>query len=126
MEESRKNGAMLSHFNTTDIVLIPKIQQPKIFIDFRLIALCNIIYKIFTKAINLRLQAIIKNTISPQQGGFNPRRKTTDGAIVAHEVLHSIKQHNILSCVVKLDMMVRAYDKVKWASLHKVLLIFFF
>ena len=49
-----------------------------------------------------------------------PGRETLEGAIVAHETLHFIKDHQIPSFVIKLDMM-KAYDRVNWFFLFKVL-----
>lgn len=43
-----------------------------------------------------------------------------EGALVDHEVLHSIQSNNTSSFVVKLDMM-KAYDKLNWPFLFKVL-----
>lgn len=42
-----------------------------------------------------------------------------EGALVAHEVLHSIHSNNVSSFVVKMDMM-KAYDKLNWFFLFKV------
>lgn len=121
MEESRKRRAMLSHFNDTNIFLIPKVQNPKSFVEFHPISLCNLIYKIFCKALYLRVQGLIPCVISPQQRGFLPRRETTDGAIIAQEVLHFIKKNYFPPCVIKLDM-VKAYDKVNWSFLTRLCL----
>ena len=49
VEDSRKLGKIPAVFNTTFIALIPKIDQPKMFDDFRPISLCNYIYKIMSK-----------------------------------------------------------------------------
>lgn len=93
MEESNKRGEMLKSFNATNIVLIPKIPSPSTFVEFRPISLCNTIYKIITKAIYLRMHYLIPKIISQEQGGFVLGRETMEGALVAHEVLHSIHEN---------------------------------
>ena len=102
---------MLKYFNSTNISIIPKTKEPKTFADFHPIFLCNLTYKIITKAIYLRLQKILPSIISPEQGGFVPGRETMEGAMVAHEVLHSINNNESSNFVIKLDSQ-KAYDRV--------------
>lgn len=82
--------------------------------------MCNTIYKIFTKAIYLCLLPIIPKKFSEEQGGFVPGRETYEGALVAHEVLHSIASQNISTIIIKMDMM-KACDRVDWSFLMQVL-----
>lgn len=65
LEEARQNRSILKELNATLIAIIPKVDNPKIFTDFHPIALCNTLYKIFTKAIFIRLAKIISKIISP-------------------------------------------------------------
>lgn len=101
-------------------MVIPKVNEPKYFVDFRPISLCNTIYNIFTKAIYLRIQPFISKIISHEQGGFVLGRETPKGEIIAHEVLHSIKDSAFPSFIIKLDMM-KAYDRVDWDFVIQVL-----
>lgn len=59
LEEARCNRSMLRELKTSLIALISKSENPKSFVDFRPIALCNTLYKIITKAIFLRLAKLI-------------------------------------------------------------------
>lgn len=52
------------NFNETHIVFIPKIQETKKTTDFRPINLCNVVYKIASKAIPNRLKKILPSIIS--------------------------------------------------------------
>ena len=102
---------MLNSFNSTNISIIPKTKEPKNFADFHPISLCNLTYKIITKAIYLHLQKNLPFIISPKQGGFVPSREIMEGAMVAHKVLHSINSNQSSNFVIKLDMQ-KAYDRV--------------
>ena len=65
------------------------------------------------------MQHLIPRIISPEQGGFFLRRETMEGALVAHEVLHSINSNKTSIFFIKLDMM-KAYDRVCWKFLLQV------
>ena len=125
VEESRRNAKMIRSFNSTNIAIIPKVKKLTSFADFRPISLCNMIYKLITKAIYMRLQQFIPHINSLDQGGFVPGREAWEDTVVAHETLHSINSHQLSSFVIKLDMM-KAYDRVIWSVLFKVIFKFGF
>ena len=51
-------------FNSTFIALIPKIDLPKSYEDFRPISLCNYIYKIIGKIISVHIRKVLGRYIS--------------------------------------------------------------
>ncbi|KAK3218464.1 hypothetical protein Dsin_012434 [Dipteronia sinensis] len=60
------NGEIsIRHFNATNVVLIPKVNKHVDLRDFRLISLCNTIYKIVTKVIAARMKPCPPDIISP-------------------------------------------------------------
>ena len=59
VEESRKLGVIHAPINSTFIALIPKVDKPEAFDDFRLISLCNCLYNIISKVISKRLKAVL-------------------------------------------------------------------
>ena len=53
------------YFNSTSIVLIPKVQGPKSIGSYRPINLCNSIYKIISKVLVERIRPFLDKIISP-------------------------------------------------------------
>lgn len=70
---SMSYGTILSKIgeaNQTNLCLIPKITNPQYVHQFRLIALCNTIYKVLSKISVNRLRQLMAKIVSPYQFGF--------------------------------------------------------
>ncbi|KAL0411507.1 UNVERIFIED_CONTAM: putative mitochondrial protein [Sesamum latifolium] len=110
-------------FNSTNIVLILKCKQPQSLSQYRPISLCNVVYKIASKAIANRLKPWLDHIISPSQSAFVLGRLITDNVLLAFETNHFLNTHSkgrkhFMN--LKLDIS-KAYDRVEWAFLRKVL-----
>ena len=57
-------GLTPPNFNETDIVLIPKVKEPKKVTDYRPISLCNVMFTIASKAIANRMKKFLPSIIS--------------------------------------------------------------
>ena len=110
--------------NHTNIALIPKVKHPSKAAEFRPIALCNVLYKLVSKALVIRLKGFLPSIMSENQSAFVPGRLITDNALIALEIFHSMKHRNRSRkgiIAMKLDMS-KAYDRVEWGFLRELLL----
>nr|XP_027060887.1 uncharacterized protein LOC113687483 [Coffea arabica] len=117
-------GHLLKAVNDTIISLIPKVDSPESVVHFRPISLCNVLYKIISKIIANRLKGVLHHCISPSQSAFIPGRQILDNVVVAHEILHFLKNRRkgrVAFMALKLDMS-KAYDRVEWKFVGRVMM----
>lgn len=111
-------------WNKTLITLIPKVENPTTPKDFRPSILCNICYKIVSKAITNRLRRVLNQVIDHSQSAFIPGRLITDNIVIGYECMHWIRHHSKRKtgyAALKLDMS-KAYDRVEWCFLKAIML----
>ena len=125
VHESQQNKQMLRALNATFLALIPKMEGADRLSQFRPISLCNVIYKIISKLMADRLKKGLADLISEEQSGFVAGRQILDGIVIATEVIHSMAKSKEKAMFIKLDM-AKAYDRVRWSFLWRVLSAFGF
>ena len=106
----------------TFIALIPKVDCPQSFKEFRPISLCNTIYKLITKVLVNRLRSFLDQIVGSYQSSFLLGRGTMDNAIILQEVIHLMhkSKKKMGDVVYKIDLE-KAYDHVSWTFLRSCL-----
>ena len=121
VEESRVLGKLCGSLNATFISMIPKKDKPIFFHIFRPTSLCNLVYKIISKIIAIKIKPIPSKCFSEEQFVFLQNRHIIDARGVAQEGIHSINIKKIKYLVLKVHI-IKAYDRVNCVFLRLVLL----
>ncbi|XP_020258696.1 uncharacterized protein LOC109835110 [Asparagus officinalis] len=101
-----------------------KVKQPKCITKFRSIFVCNVLYKIASKALANRLKKVLPKIISTNQSAFTLERLIADNVLVTFEAMHCMKSNKprcTQKMAVKLDMS-KAYDSFEWDYLQAMML----
>ena len=109
--------------NHTFLTLIPKVKSLEFVTEFRLIALCNILYKLVSKVLANRLKKVLPHIISESQSAFQSDKAISDNILVAFETLHHIKRKKsgkMGYMALKLDMS-KVYDRLEWVFLQRIM-----
>ncbi|WJX71807.1 hypothetical protein P8452_55760 [Trifolium repens] len=118
-----KRGRFPENLNDTNIVLIPKVENPTSMKDLRPISLCNVLYKIISKVLANRLKPLLNRYISIEQSAFIADRSILDNVMIAMETIHHMKckvKGKVGEVALKIDIS-KAYDRVKWQYLMKIM-----
>lgn len=114
VSEFFSSGKLLRQWNTTTLVLIPKITNASSTTDFRSISCLNTIYKVISKLLANRLQAILSEVISNPQSAFMPGRLLAENVLLATEIVHGYNWRNIEPRgMLKVDLR-KAFDSERW------------
>ncbi|XP_010513204.1 PREDICTED: uncharacterized protein LOC104789164 [Camelina sativa] len=119
-----RTGGFDPRLNETNICLITKVDQPQRMTEFRPISLCNVSYKIISKALCFRLKRFLPSMVSETQSAFVSGRLITDNILVAQEMFHGLNTNPRCKSeflAFKTDMS-KAYDRVEWDFLEAVMI----
>ncbi|CAA7024805.1 unnamed protein product [Microthlaspi erraticum] len=105
--------------NDALVVLIPKVEKPERITQFRPISLCNVLFKLITKVMVMRLKSLMPKLIGPAHSSFIPERLSVDNIVVVQEAVHSMRRKKGKKgwMLLKLDLE-KAYDRVRWDFLE--------
>jgi hypothetical protein len=103
----------IARINYATIILIPKEDEATTLKKFRHISLINCSFKIFSKALNNRLEMICDRLLAPNQTAFVRGRYILESVVYAHEIIHEAVKGGKKGLILKLDYK-KAYDRVDW------------
>jgi len=117
-----ESGILPQSTNDALLVLIPKVLKPEKITQFRPISLCNVLFKVITKMMVIRLKSVISKLIGPAQASFIPGRLSIDNIVVVQEAVHSMRRKKGRKgwMLLKLDLE-KAYDRIRWDFLEETL-----
>ncbi|XP_038971839.1 uncharacterized protein LOC120104572 [Phoenix dactylifera] len=115
-------AAMPEDWKATFITLIPKRQEAVEPGHFRPISLCTTLYKVVARIMVGRMKPLLPSIISQEQGAFIAGRNISHNVMLAQEMMWDLQRASKRGSLmaVKLDME-RAYDRIRWSFLRRVL-----
>jgi len=120
VKESQWSRKVLRSMNSTFLLLIPKKQECQSFKYYRPISCCDMIYKVITNILAIKIKPMLSEIIGEEQSGFLINCQIHDVVILAQEVLHSAERSKEKISLFKLDLS-KEYDRVDWTFLRLVL-----
>ena len=109
VDSTRVLGCVPPSLNSTFLALIPKKDKPTSFANFRPISLCNLLYKLISKVIAVRLKPHLDTHISSEQYGFLKDHQIAEPVGIQQETLHTVKTKNMCALILKLDLVTTTF-----------------
>lgn len=114
-------GHSIHILNNTYITLIPKIKNLESMADFRPINLCNVIYKLLSKALVNRIKPFLEYLIGDAKSSFVSNHLIIDNITIAIEVFHWLTLGNgkkgSYAYAVKIGIR-KAYYRLEWPYIN--------
>ena len=90
-EEFFENEMEISRLNYGIITLIPKLKEANKIQQYRLICLFDVVFKIFSKTLMLRVEGVLERIINKGQTAFLKGRNIMEEIMSLHEIIHDTK-----------------------------------
>jgi hypothetical protein len=119
--ESTRSGRLPIGVTQGMITLLHKGGPRQALTNWRPITLLNLGYKIYAKALQMRLQPVLMDIISPNQSAFLPMQFILDNLLLTQETLAWVEYSGQPLIFLKLDFS-KAYDMVNWTFMFQAML----
>ena len=118
---SYESGRLTKSQRTATIKCLPKKGDMTDIRNWRPISLLNVDYKILSKALSLRLFELLPTVISEEQTCSLKGRKISHNLSTVRDCVSIARENNLDACMISVDQM-KAFDRVSWNFLFKILL----
>ncbi|KAH6762314.1 hypothetical protein C2S52_019747 [Perilla frutescens var. hirtella] len=116
-----EHGVIPPGLNSGFLVLLPKKECALRVEEFRLIALSNFLFNIFTKILATRLNKVAATFVSNSQYGFIQGRQIHEAIVLASEGINALNRtHEGRNMAFKLEI-TKAFDTMEWPFIQRVL-----
>ena len=121
MTSSYDRGLLTKSQRLASIKCLPKKGDISDVKNWRPISLLNVDYKILAKALSLRLFELLPSVISEEQTCSLKGRKISHNLSTIRDCVRIAQDDNLNACMISVDQM-KAFDRVSWNFLFKILL----
>ena len=105
---------------------MPKGDKPRQYLkNWRPITLLNVLYKIISGCVSLRIRSVLDDLISDTQSGFLKGRYIGENTRFIYDLMSYTELKNIPALLVLIDFE-KAFDSMSWSFIYKVLNYFGF
>ncbi|XP_021731501.1 uncharacterized protein LOC110698389 [Chenopodium quinoa] len=102
--------------------MVPKVEDVVYVSQYRLIACCNVLYKLISKLLCSRLKTVLPVLISENQSAFVAGRSILDNILVSQDMLKNYNnKRKAPRCTVKVYLR-KAYDSVHWSFIRDMMI----
>ena len=121
MAEVYQNGQLPLDLNASITTLIHKKGKARDKIDcLRPISLLNVLYKLMTKVLSMRLNKVLAAIINRDQNGFIKGRYIGENVRLILDILTRTKNEDIGGLLLLCDWS-KAYDSIDWSYMHEII-----